>query len=214
MDTTAYRLDEITLGRKAFWIVSLVFALVVAAVIVNYGRQQESVRATKATLEKKEEETVAKRREETKALETQAQKDKSDLEALARQIALAPRLRYALQGSGYIKGRTVFINKETKAAEYMTYDLPSELKAERPQDLGTIILLDWSSERVGKYDDGQPGYVYLCTVSVIDKSIPAVVGTKRFRGGDPPSYKKTYGPAYGTQPTYEILSYVKGLPRK
>lgn len=117
----------------------------------------------------------------------------------------------------YIKGKIIPIDKEPNysSISYSYYfRLPEELRATQPEEVGTIVLLERSDERVGTYTDGAGAYVTTIEVTIIDKSIPMIIGRKSFRGENPLSAKYGYGANYGLPPTIEIIDFLKGLPRR
>ncbi len=116
----------------------------------------------------------------------------------------------------YIKGKVVPVEfrKGKQAIDYLYFDLPPELKAQTPEEVGTVVWLEWGEDQVGDYDDDDPAFVQTVKVSVIDKERGRMVGQKSFRGGPPPNTKTYDGPGYGPKPTAEIVQYLTSLPRQ
>jgi len=68
----------------------------------------------------------------------------------------------------------------------------------------------------GTYTTGGGAYYYTCQVTVIDRSIPAKVSSRSFRGSAPPTTTTSsyYGQNhYGSRPDDEIIAYLKSLAR-
>jgi hypothetical protein len=97
--------------------------------------------------------------------------------------------------------------------------IPRELRATRPADVGTVVVLRWSARPVGHYpgaNGGATAMAHTCDVQVIDRSLSAIVTTQSFVGGEPPaSVVSGRGHSfYGTKPVQEIAKYLVGLPRE
>jgi hypothetical protein len=116
-------------------------------------------------------------------------------------------------GKAAIKGKVITVDRKGQEVDYLYFDLPEEMRAGKPEEVGTVVWLDWDKTQVGQYDDGTPGYVQTCQVTVIDKGANAVVGKNAFRGGDPPKSKKKSESGMGPKPTDEIVKYLTSLPR-
>jgi hypothetical protein len=119
----------------------------------------------------------------------------------------------------YIRGKLVIVNAREKAVDDEVFsELPAEMCAARPAEVGTVVLLKWDWQSVGYYAGPEghhgSGRVHTCDVTVIDQSIPAIVARKTFHGGSPPLTKVGSGDAYGSRPVGEIVTYLRGLPRE
>jgi hypothetical protein len=118
----------------------------------------------------------------------------------------------------YLRGKVIVINARDKEVDSdVFFELPSALQAPTPEEVGTIVVLKWSSTMVGMYvsDRGNEGVasVQTCEALVIDKSIPAIVGRRRFEGGSPPLYY-TGGSRDGPKPIQAVVDYITSLPRE
>jgi hypothetical protein len=122
----------------------------------------------------------------------------------------------------YLKGKIIPVNKTENKIDDIYYSLPEGLRATKPEDVGTIVWLDWGEDKVGHYcseyipgcfSSDDPAIVNTCDVTIIDKSIPAIVVERNFRGSDPPQKTKGGG-ASGSMPTEEIVDYLQNLPKK
>jgi hypothetical protein len=101
-----------------------------------------------------------------------------------------------------------------REVDWIYFDLPGDLKARKPEDVGTVVQLNWSEQQIGEYDDKAGAFVHLCTVNVVDLAKKQVVASRSFRGGEPPQEKSSSGSAYGSKPTQDIVNFLKGLPRQ
>jgi hypothetical protein len=133
------------------------------------------------------------------------------------------------QTEAYLKGKIITVNKKEKRLDDIYFDLPEELRATKPEDVGTIVWLEWGKDEAGFYCDwsdvlckdgitppkhDDPATVNTCHVTIIDKFIPAIVGEMSFMGSDPPQRKTRSGSSSGSMPTEEIVAYLQSLPKK
>lgn len=116
--------------------------------------------------------------------------------------------------SPYIKGKVIVIDIDEKDIDDCFFDLPSDLRAASPEEVGTVIWLDWGEVLIGRYTDGAGGYQITCKVTVIDKAKTAIVGEATFKGSEPPSVKSGSGDRTGDKPTDDVSDYIKTLPRQ
>jgi len=114
------------------------------------------------------------------------------------------------QGEPYIRGKVITVDTRRKAVDHLYFDLPQELRATQPEEVGTVVWVECTSvttvvRRVGGSTNNTVDY--RCEVSVIDKAASAIVGQKRFEdtSGEQGYEEVLYGP---------IASYLAGLPRK
>ncbi len=114
-------------------------------------------------------------------------------------------------GDAYIKGKIITIDKEKNKVDPLYLKLPKELHATQPEEVGTIVWLEWGEEKDGTYTDGSGAYVYTCQVTIIDKSLRAIIGQRIFRGSSPPAVKTGAGSRYGSKPTNKIIDYLAYL---
>ena len=119
-----------------------------------------------------------------------------------------------LSGEAYVIGKVITVNKGENRIDPMYLDLPSDLAASTPEEVGTVIWLEWKEYVVGTYTDGAKGYRITCQVTVIDKVKAAIVGRKTFRGSDPPKFKSGHAPGRGSRPYYAIIDYITTLPKR
>lgn len=137
--------------------------------------------------------------------------------------------REQLTDQPYIRGRALVVRKGhdspyTIVEEPTTWgtDRAKELMAESPEQVGTVVVMNYSKEKAASYNiegskGGVGGYREVCEVTIIDLSIPAVIHRETFRGPELPPTKVV------RETTSEILSpvdlnavrnYVMNLPRR
>lgn len=227
MADTIYRYEEISTGKKVFWIVSIVLILGVSISLIIYGRGIQTAAANKLAEENTERrnaeekakaEQIAKA-EESRQLEAKRLSGVRTLKELANKYYTLPGL-VPYSGDEYIKGKVLVLDRTAESIADLNSSLPSDLRAATVAEVGTIVWLDWGQELAvyyGDYFSLDKGYRYTCQVTVIDRSLPAKVGSQHFLGSDPPSqvYASKYGrDYYGSKPTSEIIAYLKSLPRR
>jgi hypothetical protein len=117
----------------------------------------------------------------------------------------------------YLRGQVVAIDVGTREVdEDVFFDLPAGLRAATPEEVGTVVLLKWGTKMVGMYT-GPNGFggvadAQTCEVTVIDRSIPAVVARRSFQGHDPPTHYN--GTRTGPKPVEEVVNFLTGLPHE
>lgn len=120
----------------------------------------------------------------------------------------------------YIRGKIVMLDGEAGRLDSTQRELPDALRASTPEEVGTIVLLEWTETKVGKYilpgsdpsSEGHGAYQRACDVTIIDRKLRVQVGLgAHFEGAPPPP--QSSGPARGSWPTDEVIRYVSGLPR-
>lgn len=133
-----------------------------------------------------------------------------------------------LTSEPYIKGKiAVFEAKENSGNNLKdkTYFMDNyyfremgESSAVAPEEVGTVALLDCRKVNKGVYttNDGReyPAETIDCELTMIDRSIPAVIIRKKFEK-TPSAESKAYGNSMQQQGSgKDIVQYLKGLPRK
>ena len=95
------------------------------------------------------------------------------------------------------------------------YRIPSEIRAESPDEVGTVVRIECADKAVARYTDGGTGYRADCDVTLIDKSQDSIIVRKKFTGEQPPPTKSGGGTDWhGSKPTGKIAEYLTGLPRR
>ncbi len=139
-----------------------------------------------------------------------------------------------LSGDGYIKGKTALFyqsitladkNKKDQSTTWTWNDSSPYPRADMPEEVQTVILRKCVEESMGTFVQSSgvvngtekiPAIGWKCDVTVIDKSIPAVVGRKTFES----EIKERELVSEGSKelrrspPLVEIDKYLKALPRQ
>ena len=109
----------------------------------------------------------------------------------------------------HLTSRMVVIDSNTNAIDQVYYDLPDNIKAGNPNDVGAVALVSCSENLVGKYTSGSLGYKTDCSVSVIDRST-LIKYESTIQGQNPPQSKKGNGD-WRQRPNSDISYYLKSL---
>lgn len=142
-----------------------------------------------------------------------------------------------IEGDAYITGKVITVGKgEIYFGSYgielssnpnkayiddIYFDLPDSLRANSPEEVGTVILLEWGRNILAEYEGGSVAAQITCLVSVIDMKKDVIVGRQSFGGSPPetPEVRSCVGSSgcksiYGSAPTQNIVEYISKLPRK
>ena len=115
-----------------------------------------------------------------------------------------------------MKGKTVVLDNATKDFDWeVTDELPAELKAGKPEEVGTGFLIDWNKrERPAPTRAAARAYYqYTANVTVVDHARRAVIGATSLTGGEPPHEISDHASeGCGRKPIKEIVGYLAGLP--
>lgn len=118
------------------------------------------------------------------------------------------------QQGAYIRGKVVTVDTFNKKIDPLYFDLPADLRASTPAEVGTIVWMHRQASQVGYYTKGGGAHQWRCDLKVIDRTTSTLLAEKTFWGSDPPRSKTDSGDAYGSFPSGEIIGYLSGLPRK
>jgi len=116
----------------------------------------------------------------------------------------------AQQGEPYVRGKVITVDTRRKAVDHLYFDLPQELRATRPDEVGTVVWVECTSvTTVVRRTGGSTNNTvdYRCEVTVIDKAASAIVGQQTF--------EKTSGEQGYQQVLYgDIAGYIARLARR
>jgi hypothetical protein len=118
----------------------------------------------------------------------------------------------------YIKGKIVPVDTaHNRIDEDMYFSLPVDIVAQTPGDVGTVLCLKkdsvlWGYYQIGGSRKGE-GYQIVCDVTIIDRVNNVIVAKRTFKGSQPPPVNTSGSVTlYGSDPTVEIINYLKSLP--
>jgi hypothetical protein len=148
--------------------------------------------------------------------------------ARARRFSQAPLLdevsrthREVLNSDWSLPGKVAVFTKDKKVHGIM-FDLADTVRAQSPEDVKAIAVVDCRSKIVGQYTDGSKAATQYCDIEVIDRADSTLRARKRLFGGPAPrSYSYSPGPFKNPTPRVgpapedsEILAFISGLQPK
>jgi hypothetical protein len=157
-----------------------------------------------------------------------AQEDRDRLQARLEEFSQPPP-REQLADQPYIRGRALVIKRRQdppalliEEPSYWVSGEAKELLAQTPEQVGTVVVLHYSKEAAGAYkivnaNGGVHAYREVCELTIIDRSIPAVIHRKTFRGPEPAAAASIS--EYQTDLTTPVSlstvqNYILSLPRR
>ena len=158
-----------------------------------------------------------------------AQENRKRLHAQLGELSQIPP-REQLTDQPYIRGRALVVTRRQDnpyplMEDPVTWggsDRAKELMAEAPEQVGTVVVLNYSKEKAASYkiensNGGIAGNREVCEVVIIDRSVPAVIHRETFRGPDlPPTrvVRDTQHEILSPVDLTTVRNYVMNLPRK
>jgi hypothetical protein len=125
----------------------------------------------------------------------------------------------------YINGKAIALSKDSEDKEYsLDSGVLSEattVVAESPEEVGTIVLVTHRRQKFATYtitgSDHIPAYILFADLTIVDRSIPAVIYKKTFRGERPEEVvdvSRYETEIVGTNPSYKISEFLGKLPHR
>jgi hypothetical protein len=120
------------------------------------------------------------------------------------------------RGEVAIRGLLLPVEDGFTEVSYRIYkSLPDRLRPTRPEQVGTIALLQWQKKAVGQYGHGQgvpKAWRQSCIVTLIDVSEKRIIAVEEIRGPEPPPKMKAGREGSGRRPVSEVIDYLLSLP--
>jgi hypothetical protein len=111
-----------------------------------------------------------------------------------------------------IRRKVVAIDREKNEIDSLQYLLPDDLRADRPEEVRTVLWLEAGKREVGVYPRGGKAYQRYTDVKVIDlNQPPKLLIRKRIYGGNPPE-RGSSSNLYGSPPYQEIIDFLRSTP--
>ncbi len=159
--------------------------------------------------------------------------DWAPMHAAVPELMVLPA-RQDTAGGAYLRGRVAIVGNGFGGRTGSSHSLwtplglmtarDSLLLATTPEEVGTVARLDCRDENSTGYDeqDGtRAGLVtqQVCDLTLVDRSLPAVIHRHEFRGPEPPpslSVDATESLAIRSSPVAmeDVMRYLEGLPRR
>ena len=118
-------------------------------------------------------------------------------------------------GDPYIRGKLLPMDIRQGTIDFVFYqELPRDLRAASPEEVGTVVNRDCVASSVGTYTRGGGAYRWACELKLIDLSISRILKGPTITGSEPPPTKMGSGDEYGSDPLPEIVAYLVALPRR
>ena len=89
-------------------------------------------------------------------------------------------------GEAYLVGKVLPVNVADHSPDHLYFDIPDGLRASRPEEVGTVVLLLWGKEQVGTYEGGGGAYQQTCDVVLVNHKTKKTMHSQRFLGSFPP----------------------------
>ncbi|MCM3870718.1 MAG: hypothetical protein ND895_08500 [Pyrinomonadaceae bacterium] len=157
------------------------------------------------------------------------QKDLDGLQARLEEFSKIPPSEQ-LTDQPYVKGRVLVVTRNpdmpfltmTQDPNVWPSDRAKELLAQAPDQVGTVVVLNYSKEKAGDYkiadaSGGVSAYREVCELILIDRSIPAVIHRKTFRGPEPrstTSISERQATIVTSVDLTELRNYIMKLPSR
>jgi hypothetical protein len=107
----------------------------------------------------------------------------------------------------YLRGKLLPIDKETWRVSSLYHDLPDSLRPDSAQEVGTLALLEWTSET--KEGKDKPFTRRTCKVTLIDLDKKKEIDVRSFSTAGADVSDKV-----AQQPVLDFLSHLPGTGRK
>jgi len=129
--------------------------------------------------------------------------------------------------SPYVRGKVIPIDVVGKQVDDLWFKIPDALRASNPQDVGTVLLINCTSEIAGYYfpEDAKPsssntsntiGRRWMCATDLVDEGSHHVLDVQHFTGVEPPNSidGNQLFDVSGPKPYGQMIFYLTGLPRR
>jgi hypothetical protein len=126
-----------------------------------------------------------------------------------------------LRDAPAVRGKLLTIDVDRREVDHLTFPRLSEpLRATRPQEVGTLALIQYGRQHIGYYQNVETrektgeAYRSFARVSLVDWATKTRTAEKVFLGEDPAAQLTHDGDCAGTQPMFQIVEYLEALPRR
>ena len=112
----------------------------------------------------------------------------------------------------HIAGKVVVVDRGSKIFDYLVFDLPAKLRATAPEQVGTVVLTEYTAHAEAHYKGGGIGYRWSTRVSLMDFATGELFARNRFDGIEPPRENLGRGDGYGEKPIEQVVDWLTSLP--
>jgi hypothetical protein len=139
---------------------------------------------------------------------------------LKEYVAIVPHDAVPLE-KPYLAGKAVIVEKTAQGGQISEVHLalPPDIRSEGPEEVSTVVLIEWKDVRVGEYrqsgrDSGTIAIRVDADIRIIDPKNRLLLARQTFTGGDPPSKPpRNAAHARGPKPIAKIVGYISALDR-
>lgn len=115
----------------------------------------------------------------------------------------------------YLIGKLVVVDKERQTLDELFNQLPSDMKADDPSEVRTVVLLSWRQEEVGYYaGTNKMAKRWHCAVTIIDLNARRRLAEKDIIGAMPPAFITPDDKPSGDKPDKKVIEFLTSLPRR
>src|SRR4051812_1701631 len=117
------------------------------------------------------------------------------------------------EGAPRVVGKVLPVNFTDRKPDHLYFDLPADLRASRPEEVGTVVLLIRGKTQVATYQGGGGAFQQFCEVTLVDHRTRAVLHKQIFQGGPPPqSISSRSSTGTGSSPDPSVVDFLTRLP--
>jgi hypothetical protein len=108
-----------------------------------------------------------------------------------------------------IPGKIIIVDSKAKKIDPAFNDLPAGLKPANPDEVKTIVWVEYQHLDKGKYNDGTTAYQTIAKLTLIDASNNKYLWLTEVRGKLPPEKTNKTGKDFIEYPAEEIVQYLQ-----
>lgn len=154
-------------------------------------------------------------------IQFQAQEEQKDVFKPYLKNYISGKYAQEFTNEPYIRSKVLSIDvNDTTVDEFTFTKFPEELRANKPEEIGTLLLCEWYEVKEGEYYNEETrqktgdAYRSYANISIIDFKEKKLIYIKNFKGADPLGAFHSDGNFTSMQPMFELVDYINKLPRK
>ena len=109
-------------------------------------------------------------------------------------------------------GKVIALDPVRRTLDAVHDELPVEIRARRPDEVGTIALISCETRLVGRYIGIGGAYAHDCTVTIVDASSQALMGYTGAQNTPPRKVVFGFFPHTASRPTGRVAAAIADLP--
>ena len=116
-------------------------------------------------------------------------------------------------GAWYLNGKVLPIDMSNNEVDVnIYYEMPDSMRPLTPEEVSMVLWMDCTQRNVGSYTQGGAAQQWFCQVTLVDMTIPAVIGEMSFEGSEPPITNPGSSSQSGSFPAKDIIEYLENQP--